>query len=82
MSRRRGSDVDNPGGELDPVVNVQALQEQFSFRFSLHYVRGQKKVATVAAKSGQFTAGEEVPVPLRIRRNLAERVVRFRLQAV
>jgi len=38
----------------------QALQEElFSFRFILHgsaKVRGQEKAATMAAKSGQFTA--------------------------
>jgi len=34
------------GSELDPVVNVSPAQ-----------VRGQQMAVTVAAKSGQFTAG-------------------------
>jgi len=60
MARRRGSDAGQSGRRWVRSCREcpQALHEEFSFRFILHRLRGQEKAVTVAAKSGQFTAGD------------------------
>jgi len=50
---------DNPeGGEFDPAEGVRRRSMKNSPSVYPAQVRGQEKAVAVAAKSGQFTAGE------------------------
>jgi len=49
---------DNPEGALHPAVDDHRHCKDEEYSSSVLSYRGQKKAASVAAKSGQFTAGE------------------------
>jgi len=53
-----GAPSDYELGKLDPTVDDRGAKRRILLPFYPALVRGQKKAVTVAAKSGQFTAGE------------------------